>query len=471
MKLSAQSLFITRELLDTRVPWTAPLPFRPRTKEVSPIDDQTFRDFLSGVYDRKPEKQRNWGLFDTSGGQFWMVRASVDQVSFGEGTKLDDNYTGELRISKGGKVEFGDYCQIGDKCIIHAGKSVRIGDGTTLGKGVLIMDRNHHPLGASRIEKIEDIEIGKNVVIGDHSIVLLGAKIPDNTVIPPMTVVTSKSPYVMQPATEEEKEVQSKKFEALTSAQHVLPFAYEHLIRQRLADGEGVSGVRATTDLSCLRVEGPLDKITVTEGTTDFYARPWGPPQVFVSDHTFGGVSLGENSFVHHSSQMVALRHSIKIGKYCNISWRCAFLADLGQEGEKWLEHALYHPQKLQQLQREQEEGGEQASSAASPSPSPHLYPPLPSVENWRWSGSAHDGAPISTPTPTFDTASVTLPSSAAASLPFRAFSTVSPSSSVSERAPQLNGGDVTSVSDSQLRDTRELLLKGGDVVLEDSVW
>lgn len=213
--------------------------------------------------------------------------------------------------------------------------------------------RNHHPLGSSRVERIEPIEIGKNVILGDYSIVLLGAKIPDNTVVPPMTVVTASSPYTMAPSTREEFEIRAKKLEALQMSAHYLPFEYELELRSRLADGKGVLGCESENDLGCLRVKGPLDKITVTEGSTDFYARPWGPPQIFVSEETFGGVSLGENSFVHHSSQLVALRHSIKVGKYCNISWRCAFLADLCEDGKEALRRAMNAPGSI--LQEEQD--------------------------------------------------------------------------------------------------------------------
>ena len=66
-------------------------------------------------------------------------------------------------------------------------------DDVTLGRGVLIMDRNHHGIGASAVEHIDPVILEAGVTIGEFSVVLPGAKVREGTVIPPFSVVTARS--------------------------------------------------------------------------------------------------------------------------------------------------------------------------------------------------------------------------------------------------------------------------------------
>lgn len=78
---------------------------------------------------------------------------------------------------------------------IVAAKKIKIGDGTLIGANVLIIDTDFHPTKgeAKRYKKTgikeSSIHIGKNVFLGTGCVILKGAVIPDNEVIPARVVV------------------------------------------------------------------------------------------------------------------------------------------------------------------------------------------------------------------------------------------------------------------------------------------
>jgi len=90
------------------------------------------------------------------------IRTETDQMSFGEGTNIQDNCVchGDL----GMPVIVGCYVTIGHGCIIHG---CSIEDNCLIGMGSIIMNKAH---------------IGKNCIIGAGSLVTEGTIIPDNSV-------------------------------------------------------------------------------------------------------------------------------------------------------------------------------------------------------------------------------------------------------------------------------------------------
>ena len=84
--------------------------------------------------------------------------------------------------------------------VICAGKSVRIGDGTIIGAGAMIIDNDFHLLNEDRgwvneyQQNARPISIGNQVFIGARAIILKGVTIGDRAVIGAGAVVTRDVP-------------------------------------------------------------------------------------------------------------------------------------------------------------------------------------------------------------------------------------------------------------------------------------
>ena len=90
-----------------------------------------------------------------------------------------------------GLLSLADRCFINKDCAIVAHRSIRIGEGTTIGPGTYIYDHDHDGKGGY-IES--EITIGKNVWIGANCVILKGVVIGDNATIAAGTVVTKNVP-------------------------------------------------------------------------------------------------------------------------------------------------------------------------------------------------------------------------------------------------------------------------------------
>lgn len=80
---------------------------------------------------------------------------------------------------------------------IACAKTISIGDGTFIARGVYITDSDHHTIFDNLGEQInssKDVVIGKNVLIGANAVVLKGVTIGDGTVIGAGSVVTKDIP-------------------------------------------------------------------------------------------------------------------------------------------------------------------------------------------------------------------------------------------------------------------------------------
>lgn len=95
-----------------------------------------------------------------------------------------------------GRIAIGDCVLISPGCRISASDEITIGDGTMLANGVYITDSDWHGI-YDRIKRPlppTPVHIGRNVWLGDHSTILKGVTIGDNSIVGAGAVVTRDIP-------------------------------------------------------------------------------------------------------------------------------------------------------------------------------------------------------------------------------------------------------------------------------------
>lgn len=90
-------------------------------------------------------------------------------------------------------VKIGNNVAIGDRTEIHAGKNVSIGDNSIIAWDCCIMDRDYHKIEGDK-ELPKPVIIGKNVWIGCRVLILKGVTVGDGAVIAAGSVVTKDVP-------------------------------------------------------------------------------------------------------------------------------------------------------------------------------------------------------------------------------------------------------------------------------------
>ena len=95
-----------------------------------------------------------------------------------------------------GQVVIGDACLMSPGSRISASDEIVIGDGVMLANGAYITDSDWHTIydRMAREETPTPVRIGNNVWLGDHSTVLKGVTIGDNSVVAARAVVTRDVP-------------------------------------------------------------------------------------------------------------------------------------------------------------------------------------------------------------------------------------------------------------------------------------
>jgi acetyltransferase-like isoleucine patch superfamily enzyme len=95
-----------------------------------------------------------------------------------------------------GRVEIGDSCLMSPGSRISASDEIILGDGVMLANGAYITDSDWHTIydRMVREEPPTPVRIGNNVWLGDHSTVLKGVTIGDNSVVAARAVVTRDVP-------------------------------------------------------------------------------------------------------------------------------------------------------------------------------------------------------------------------------------------------------------------------------------
>jgi len=97
-------------------------------------------------------------------------------------------------IKKDAVLEFGAKCYIGDGSNICAARNITIGAYTQLAPNVTIYDTNFHPVQQGDPIFEAEVVIGKNVWIGEGSMIMPGVTVGDHSVIGANSVVANDIP-------------------------------------------------------------------------------------------------------------------------------------------------------------------------------------------------------------------------------------------------------------------------------------
>lgn len=132
----------------------------------------------------------------------WHVRVFGAPIDLGDFANVITTPEHKVRLTvwsaeKGkGFIRIGSYCLICPGVRISSATGVTIGDSTMMASGVYITDADWHGIydRTDYIGKTAPVVIGKNVWLGDSSIVCKGVTIGDNSIIGAGSVVTRDIP-------------------------------------------------------------------------------------------------------------------------------------------------------------------------------------------------------------------------------------------------------------------------------------
>ncbi len=162
---------------------------------------------------------------------FWVLEARLKGVRVGRGVILVGRPL--ISVAKGSRFQLGDNVKINSSlranplgcfqpsvlrtlcagaelgleanvgisgCVLCAAKSIRIGEGTNIGSGAMLIDTDfHHPAGqwdwgSDPARGARPIEVGRGAFIGARAIVLKGVTVGDRAVVGAGAVVTKPVP-------------------------------------------------------------------------------------------------------------------------------------------------------------------------------------------------------------------------------------------------------------------------------------
>ncbi|MFT5709339.1 MAG: acetyltransferase-like isoleucine patch superfamily enzyme [Halioglobus sp.] len=132
----------------------------------------------------------------------WYVHISGPNIRIGESFTAIGEPMHRVEIGVWGRAEGQGRVEIGDCVLMSPGSRLSASDEITIGNGVMmangtyITDSDWHTLydRTERDEKVTPVHIGNNVWLGDHSTVLKGVTIGENSVVAARAVVTSDVP-------------------------------------------------------------------------------------------------------------------------------------------------------------------------------------------------------------------------------------------------------------------------------------
>lgn len=128
----------------------------------------------------------------------WYVSISGNNIHIGRnftaigepGNRVEIGVWG--REAGGGRIRIGDCCLMSPGSRLSASDEIVLGDGVMLANGAYVTDSDWHTIydRTVRDEQCHPVRIGDNVWLGDHSTVLKGVTIGDNSVVAARAVVT-----------------------------------------------------------------------------------------------------------------------------------------------------------------------------------------------------------------------------------------------------------------------------------------
>lgn len=132
----------------------------------------------------------------------WCTRISGPNIRIGESVTVISEPDRPVNIGVWGRepdlggITIGHAVLISPGCRISASAHISIGDGTMLANGVYVTDSDWHGIHDRIARPTEDtpVTIGRNVWLGDSSIVLKGVTIGDNSIVGAGAVVSRSVP-------------------------------------------------------------------------------------------------------------------------------------------------------------------------------------------------------------------------------------------------------------------------------------
>ena len=98
-----------------------------------------------------------------------------------------------VKINQPYNLEIGNFSEVSLGCVVSGMKKIKIGENTLISPYCCLYDHDHKGTSKSEYE-ISPIEIGNNVWIGAHCVVLKGVRIGNNVTIGAGSVVNKSIP-------------------------------------------------------------------------------------------------------------------------------------------------------------------------------------------------------------------------------------------------------------------------------------
>ena len=157
----------------------------------------------------------------------WYISISGPNIEIGRCATIVGEPDGRVKIGvwgadeTSGRIKIGDYAMISPGTRISAANEITIGDSVMMANGVYITDSDWHELydRGRRSDKVTPVHIANNVWLGDHSTVLKGVSIGENSVVAagavvskdvPANVIVAGNPAVVVKALDPEIEMKTR---------------------------------------------------------------------------------------------------------------------------------------------------------------------------------------------------------------------------------------------------------------------
>ncbi|CAA0082788.1 Putative acetyltransferase [Zhongshania aliphaticivorans] len=132
----------------------------------------------------------------------WYISISGPNIEIGRCATVIGEPESRVKIGvwgldeESGRIKIGDYVLISPGTRISAANEIVIGDSVMMANGVYITDSDWHEVydRSRRSEAVTPVHIADNVWLGDHSTVLKGVTIGENSIVAACAVVTKDVP-------------------------------------------------------------------------------------------------------------------------------------------------------------------------------------------------------------------------------------------------------------------------------------
>jgi acetyltransferase-like isoleucine patch superfamily enzyme len=132
----------------------------------------------------------------------WYVSISGPNINIGNCVTIIGERAKPVKLGvwgreeESGRIEVGDYVLISPGSRISASDEICIGNSVMMANSVYITDSDWHGVydRTARDDRVMPVHIGDNVWLGDHSMVLKGVTIGENSVVAAKAVVTKDVP-------------------------------------------------------------------------------------------------------------------------------------------------------------------------------------------------------------------------------------------------------------------------------------